>query len=122
MSQARKLQPRQEREKILRRARQLEVTVHINERLSSPSSKLRSRPVVSGGIMEYSDGMSGEDVERFRKHADGCHQRAQRAINPLDKEAWLLLADDWIKLAQAAEERQGRVTEHRAACATTILQ
>jgi hypothetical protein len=60
---------------------------------------------VSGGIVEYSDGMSAEDVERFRKHANGCHQQAVRAINPLDKEAGLLLADDWIRMAQAAEER-----------------
>jgi hypothetical protein len=32
-------------------------------------------------------------------------QQAEKAISQLDKEAWLRLAADWIKLAQAAEER-----------------
>jgi hypothetical protein len=45
--------------------------------------------------MDYSEA-------RFRKQANGCHQQAALAVNPLDKDAWLLLADDWIKMAQAA--------------------
>jgi hypothetical protein len=66
--------------------------------------------------MEYSDGMSAEDVERFRKHADGCHQRAQRAINPLDKEAWLLLGtigSSWRRL-QRNDKGGGPNTEPHA--------
>jgi hypothetical protein len=38
------------------------------------------------------DGMSEQDVARFRAQADECRQQAERAINPLDKEAWLRLA------------------------------
>jgi hypothetical protein len=46
--------------------------------------------------------MSDQDVARFRAQADECRQQAERAINPLDKEAWLRLAGEWIKLAQAS--------------------
>ena len=49
--------------------------------------------------------MSDQDVARFRAQADECRQQAERAINPLDKEAWLRLAGEWIKLAQASEKR-----------------
>ena len=46
------------------------------------------------------------DADRFRDEAEECRAQAERSINPLDKEAWLRLAGDWIKLAQAAEERR----------------
>jgi hypothetical protein len=46
-----------------------------------------------------------DDAVRFRKQADEAHQHAERAISPLDKEAWLRVAGEWIKLAQSAEAR-----------------
>jgi hypothetical protein len=49
--------------------------------------------------------MSDQNVARFRAQADDCRQQAERAINLLDKEAWLRLAGEWIKLAQASEKR-----------------
>jgi hypothetical protein len=52
--------------------------------------------------------MSDADIARLRKQAEESRQMAERAINPLDKEAWLKVASEWIKLAQAAEERLGR--------------
>jgi hypothetical protein len=52
--------------------------------------------------------MTGDDAARFRKQAEECRQRAERAISQHDKEAWLRVARDLIKLAQAAEERNGR--------------
>lgn len=58
-------------------------------------------------MVAYSDVMSEQDIARFRKQADECRQQAEQAINPLDKEAWLRLAGEWIKLAQAAEARRG---------------
>ncbi len=55
--------------------------------------------------MDYPGGTFAENVARFRKQANGCHQRAALAVNPVDKGAWLLLADDWIKMAQAASSQ-----------------
>jgi hypothetical protein len=52
------------------------------------------------------EGMSDRDIARFRAQANECCQLAQQAINPIDKETWLRLAGDWIKLAQEGEERQ----------------
>jgi hypothetical protein len=40
---------------------------------------------------------------RYRRKAEACCQLAEKAVGSLDKEAWLLLAIDWIKLAQEAE-------------------
>ena len=31
--------------------------------------------------------------------------QAAKAINPLDKESWLRVAEEWIKLTQAMERR-----------------
>jgi hypothetical protein len=49
--------------------------------------------------------MTENDVERFRNEAKECRQLAERATNPIDKQAWLRLAEDWIKLAEEAEMR-----------------
>jgi hypothetical protein len=45
------------------------------------------------------------DADKYRKEAEHCREQAARAISPLDKEAWLLLAADWLLLAQHAETR-----------------
>jgi hypothetical protein len=52
--------------------------------------------------------MPETDAERFRAEAEECRQQAEKAINPLDKEAWLKLAAEWIRLAQDAEGRRSR--------------
>jgi hypothetical protein len=49
--------------------------------------------------------MSADDANRFRKEAEECREHAAKAISLLDKEEWLRLAGEWIKLAQAAEGR-----------------
>ncbi len=36
---------------------------------------------------------------RYRKEAEDCRQMAANAISPLDKEAWLKIAGDWLRLA-----------------------
>jgi hypothetical protein len=56
------------------------------------------------GLRIISGAMS-DDSEKFRRQADESRQQAAKAINPLDKEAWLRLAEEWIKLAQASERR-----------------
>jgi hypothetical protein len=45
------------------------------------------------------------DLERFLDEAEECIRQAQIATNPLDKIAWLRLAEDWIELACAAKDR-----------------
>jgi len=50
--------------------------------------------------------MTETDAEMFRKQAEECRQMAARAINPHDKEGWLKLAADWLKLAERAESRR----------------
>jgi hypothetical protein len=58
--------------------------------------------------MYYLNAMTETDAERFRKEAEDCGVRAEKAISPHDKEEWLHLAAEWLKLAQEAERRGGR--------------
>jgi hypothetical protein len=55
----------------------------------------------------YPEGMSDQDVARFCAQAEECRQQAERAISLLDKESWLRLAGEWIKLAQDTDQRRG---------------
>ena len=50
--------------------------------------------------------MAENDAERFRGEAKECRRLAERATSPIDKEAWLRLAEDWFKLAEEAEKRR----------------
>ena len=38
------------------------------------------------------------DSNRFRREAGECRRNAEQARNPSDREAWLRLAEDWMKL------------------------
>lgn len=46
--------------------------------------------------------MSEEEADRYRTEAEECRRLADRAIRQPDKEAWLRLAADWLKLAEGA--------------------
>ena len=48
--------------------------------------------------------MTGIDPDRLRKHAEECHEQAAR--NPVDKQAWLRLAEDLIKVAEGLEKKR----------------
>jgi hypothetical protein len=50
--------------------------------------------------------MTETDADRFRQEADECRKLAERSPSQLDKEAWLRLAADWIKLAENADQRR----------------
>jgi len=52
--------------------------------------------------------MSSDNADRYREQAEEASQQAEKAISPLDKEARLRVADEWIKLAQSVEQRRGR--------------
>jgi hypothetical protein len=52
--------------------------------------------------------MSESDADRFRRQAAECVQEAEKSISPLDKETWLRVAAEWMKLAQSIDDRQGK--------------
>ncbi len=43
------------------------------------------------------------DAHRYRREAAECELSAEKATNRADREAWEGLAEDWTKLARAAE-------------------
>jgi hypothetical protein len=49
--------------------------------------------------------MSDHEAARFRQQAEDCHQQAAKAVSPLDKESWLRVAAEWLKLAVSADYR-----------------
>jgi len=49
--------------------------------------------------------MAEDDVERYRMQAEQCREQAARAVSPLDRDAWLRAAEDWLCLAHAIEEQ-----------------
>jgi hypothetical protein len=50
--------------------------------------------------------MSEADAAKYRKQAEECRQQAAKAVSPVDKEAWLRVAEEWLKLATSAEGRK----------------
>jgi hypothetical protein len=42
-------------------------------------------------------------AQRYRREAEECQLNAQRAMRTADREAWLKLAADWMKLAKSAQ-------------------
>jgi hypothetical protein len=46
-------------------------------------------------------------ADRFRGLALDCEDRAAWARNPIDRDAWLKLAEDWLALATATEAVEG---------------
>jgi hypothetical protein len=46
------------------------------------------------------------DVQKYRQQAEECRKMADKAFSPLDKEAWLQLAADWLRLVQMAQQRE----------------
>ena len=50
--------------------------------------------------------MSETDAAKYRKQAEECRQQAAKAVSPVDKEAWLRVAEEWLKLTSSAERRK----------------
>ena len=50
--------------------------------------------------------MSQDEADKFRQQAEHCHQQAEKANSPLDREAWLRTAGECTKLAVTIEERR----------------
>lgn len=49
-----------------------------------------------------------EDADRYRKEAAEARTRAEKAASPLDKEAWLRVAGEWLKLAEEVDRNARR--------------
>src|SRR5450755_2553212 len=58
-----------------------------------------------------SPAMSSDDADRYRKQAEECRQQAQKAVSPLDKEAWLRVAEEWLMLAACPNSRCSILSE-----------
>ena len=52
-------------------------------------------------------------VDEYRAQAERCRRKAAEVISPLDKEAWLQLAAEWLALA-SIHERYGSPVESEA--------
>jgi hypothetical protein len=55
--------------------------------------------------------MKDDDPGRFHAHAEYCSLQAEQAVDPIDKKAWLKVADDWLQMAEAAQRRRGQGLE-----------
>jgi hypothetical protein len=49
-----------------------------------------------------------DEAAKFRKQAEEAKEYAAKAISPLDKEAWLKVAQEWLRLAVSADGRSRR--------------
>lgn len=38
--------------------------------------------------------------DEYRSKAEYCREMAEKAANPLDRDAWLMIAADWLAMAQ----------------------
>jgi hypothetical protein len=36
--------------------------------------------------------------DEFRAHAEQCRRMADQTINPVDKQAWLRMAESWLRM------------------------
>jgi len=49
--------------------------------------------------------MTEADVARYRREAEECRRRAAKTVDPVQKDSWHRMADEWLKLAQEAQDR-----------------
>ena len=52
--------------------------------------------------------MSADDAAKFRNEYEECQAQAVLAGSSSTKAQWLLFAQEWLELAQAAEDEQRR--------------
>jgi hypothetical protein len=43
-------------------------------------------------------------AEEYRDRAGEAREQAERSFRPSDQEAWLRIAEEWMKLAQSCDE------------------
>jgi hypothetical protein len=50
--------------------------------------------------------MQENRAEKFRQQATECRRRAEQTAVSDDKKAWLMLAEDWCKLARGEDQTE----------------
>jgi hypothetical protein len=50
--------------------------------------------------------MFEDDVATFRKYAEEAIEQAARSTSPIEKRAWLQLAEGWLKLASLVDGKK----------------
>jgi hypothetical protein len=55
------------------------------------------------------------NTNKFRHEAEDCRRNARQAANPIDRESWLRLADDWMKLARDEEDLRTKIASVKMA-------
>lgn len=65
-------------------------------------------------MADYSYGVSDHHIELYRRKAAECCRQAETCLDYPNRQMWLSLADDWIKMAQEVERRTGMENPHRA--------
>jgi hypothetical protein len=55
-------------------------------------------------------------ANRYRREAEECRRNAEKAMRPVDREAWLRLAADWAKLAADAKLNNSLLDKLRKWC------
>jgi hypothetical protein len=56
---------------------------------------------------------SRSDPEYCCRQAETCHEMAEKATDPRDREGWLRLAQDWIELAEQGGGQVGKKALYR---------
>ena len=51
--------------------------------------------------------------QRYRKNAEECLNRAAEARKSEDSDAWLLIAEEWLKLAEQFDAKRKVMTPQR---------
>ena len=85
-----------------------EKTVRLTDRNSESKSGPRSLcPEPDSGVCCYLQSPWGDGQampeDDYRKKAEECRAMAARAVSTIDKEAWLKLAEDWLRMAESRE-------------------
>jgi len=51
--------------------------------------------------------------DQYRAKAKYCREMADKAISPLDKDAWLLLASDWLTASDRLDAQERAEGTHQ---------
>jgi len=55
--------------------------------------------------------MPGSDEKSYREQAEECRRQAQKAVSSYDEESWLLLAANFLMLAENAERQRPKSSD-----------
>ena len=60
--------------------------------------------------------MPNIEPNKFQRLAEECWRNAEQASNPIDREAWLRLAEDWMKFGRGEDLTRGSNPAPLRAC------